>query len=313
MASIYTPDGTKVPLEVLRTLLIFLLARLSSDPRAAAFVAPVKALRADWNPVAAKELELEEAVVLAMATVVAADRGLDGVSGLVKIGIHKGKKVDVTLPRHKLFFGTDSPSVFERQRLSPQLIAMQSWPDFLAKSEDQDLVALVPTVTAAIKVGKAAEKALAVAVAARDAFRLGGERNKIFDRFNSLCATTYGALKALVHDHPELGLVSGYAESFFHRGPAARPEAPTTLEGAIAEVKDLEAQLATAKALRDDLQGQATAHADKVKTAEAALLEAADAKKKFDDAELAAKAAVEAANKLDPAPGGKSKKTAKKK
>jgi len=308
MASIYTPDGSKVPLEVLRTLLIFLLARLSSDPRAAAFVAAVKALRVDWNPVAAKELELEEAVVIAMAMVVAADRGLDGVSGFVKIGIHKGKKVDVTLPRHKLFFGTDSPSVFERKRLSAQMIAMQNWPDFLAKSEDPDLVALVPPVVAAIKVGEVAEKALTDAVAARAAFQLGGERNKIFDRFNSVCATTYGALKALVHDHPELGLVSGYAESFFHRGPAARPEEPTTLDDAIAEVKSLEAQLVTAKELRDDLQGLATAHADQLKTAEEALLVAAAAKKKSDEAELAAKNAVEAAKKLDPTPGGKSKK-----
>ena len=311
MASIYTPDGTKIPLEVLRALLIFLLARVSSDSNATAHAAPVKALRAELNTVAAKELVLEEAVTLAQAKVVAGDRGLDGASGLVKIAIHKGKKVDVTLPRHKLFFGSDSPSVFEKQSLSPQLTAMQSWPDFLAKSEDPDLVALVPTVTEALKVGQAAENALAEAVAARDVFRLGGERAKIFDKFNSLCATTYGALKALVHDHPELSLVSGYAESFFHRGPAARPEAETTLEGANDAVKSLEAQLAKARELRDALQGEAMAHEDRVKIADAARLSAAEAQKKADEAALAAKAAQEAADKLDPTPGGKPKKKKK--
>jgi hypothetical protein len=311
MASIYTPDGTKVPLEILRALLIFFLARVSSDPHAAAFVAPIKALRADLNPVAAKEQALEEEIILAQALVVAGDRGLDGASGLVKTAIHKGKKVDVSLPRHKLFFGNDSPSVFEKQSLSPQLTAMGSWPDFLAKSGDPDLVALVPLVTAAIKAGQIAEKALADAVAALDVFRLGGERTRIFEKFNSLCATTYGALKALVHDHPELGLVSGYSESFFHRGPAARPATPATLDDAIAEVKALEAQLVKAMELRDGLQATATAHANQVKLAETAALQAADAQKAADEAALAAKAAQEAADELDPTPGGKSKKKKK--
>ncbi len=307
MASLYTPDGTKVPLDVLRMLLIFLLARVSSDPHAAAFVAPVKALRTDLNLVAANEQALEEAILLAQALVVVGDRGLDAASVLVKTAIHKGKKVDVTLPRHLLFFGNDSPSTFEKQSLSPQLTAMASWPEFLAKSGDADLVMLVPIVTAAITAGQIAEKTLADALTARDVFRFGGERTKIFDQFNSLCATTYGALKALVHDHPELGLVSGYAESFFQRGPSARPAAPRTLDDAIDEVKTLEEQLEKAKELRDALQREATAHANQVKLAEIAALEAADAKKKAEEAALAAKAAQEAADKLDPTPGGKAK------
>ena len=312
MASIYTPDGTKVPLEVLRNLITFLLARVTSDPHGAPFVAPVKALRNDWNPVAAKELGFEEAITIAEAGVTAADRGLDGASGLVKIAIHKGKKPDLTLPLHKLYFGANSPSVFEKPKLSVQLLAMKTWPSLLAKASEPELVALVPTVTAAVKAGIAAEAALADAIAARDAFRLGGERKKIFDKWNSLCATTYGALKALVHDHPELGLVSGYAESFFQRGPATLAEALMTLEAANAEVKSLQAQLTTATKQRDDLQSKETAHAEQLKTAEVALQEAADLKKKSDDAALSAQAAVQAAKDLEPAPAGKSKKTRKK-
>jgi hypothetical protein len=312
MASIYTPDGTKVSLEVLRNLITFLLARVSSDPHAAPFVAPVKALRNDWNPVAAKELDLEEAITIAQAGATAADRGLDGASGLVKLAIHKGKKPDLTLPLHKLYFGTDSPSVFEKPKLSAQLIAMKTWPALLASAAEPGLVALVATVVSAVNAGTAAEKTLADAVAARDAFRLGGERKKIFDKFNSLCAKTYGALKALVHDHPELGLVSGYAESFFQRGPAARADAPVTLADANVAVKSLTEQLATATAQRDDLQAKETAHAEQLKNAEAARLEADIAKKLSDEAELSAQAAVEAANKLDPTPAGKSKNKKKK-
>ncbi len=312
MASIYTPDGTKVPLELLRNLITFLLARVTSDPHAASFLAPVKALRSDWNPVAAKELELEEAITIAQAGATAADRGLDGASGLLKIAIHKGRKPDLTLPLHKLYFGTESPSVFERPRLSTQLTAMKTWPALLAKAEQPELVGLVATVVAAVDAGIAAEKTLADAVAARDAFRLGGERKKIFDKFNSLCAKIYGALKALVHDHPELGLVSGYAESFFQRGPATQAVAPVTLEEADAEVKSLQEQLAASTKQRDDLQSKETAHAEQLKTAEAALLEAAALKKKSDEAELSAQAAVQAAKELDPKAAGKSKKTKKK-
>jgi hypothetical protein len=312
MASIYTPDGTKVPLEVLRNLITFLLARVTSDPHAAPFVAPVKALRNDWNPVAAKELSLEEAITIAEAGVTAADRLLDGASGLVKIAIHKGKKPDVTLPLHKLYFGPSTPSMFEKPKLAAQLLAMKTWPSMLAKASEPELVGLVATVTAAVKAGIAAEAALADAIAARDAFRLGGERKKIFDKWNSLCATTYGALKALVHDHPELGLVSGYPESFFQRGPATVTEAPITLEAANAEVKSLQAQLTIATKQRDDLQSKETAHAEQLKTAEAALQEAADLKKKSDDAALKAQAAVKTAEALAPTPAGKSKKTKKK-
>lgn len=189
---------------------------------------------------------------------------------------------------------------------------MKTWPALLASAAEPELVALVATVTSAVNAGIAAEKVLADAEAARDAFRLGGERKKIFDKFNSLCAKTYGALKALVHDHPELGLVSGYAESFFQRGPAARAEAPVTLEDAITEVKSLEEQLKAATAQRDDLQAKETAHAAQLKNAEAAVLEAAALKKKSDEAELSAQAAVQAANELDPTPAGKSKKNKKK-
>jgi hypothetical protein len=308
MASIYTPDGTKVSLEVLRTLITFLLARLTSEPNAAAFVAPVKALRNDWNPVAAKEMDLEETITIAQAGAVFADRQIDAASGLVKNAIHKGKKPDLSLSLHKLYFGSDSPSVFEKPTLAAQLAAMQPWPALLASSAQPELNALVAPVTAAVKAGDAAAKALADANTARDAFRLGGERKKIFDRFNSVCATTHGALKALVHDHPELGLGSGYAESFFHRAPAARAQAPLTLDDANIEVKSLEKKLEEAKKQRDDLQDKETAHTAQLEIAEAALLEAQAAKKKSDDAEQAAKAALEEAQKLNPKPKGKLKK-----
>ncbi|MFS8065692.1 MAG: hypothetical protein ACMG6S_04890 [Byssovorax sp.] len=308
MASIYTPDGTKVSLEVLRTLITFLLARLTSEPNAAAFVAPVKALRNDWNPVAAKEMDLEETITIAQAGAVAADRRLNAASALVKNAIHKGKKPDLSLPLHKLYFGSDSPSVFEKPTLAAQLAAMQAWPALLTSAAQPELNALVASVTAAVKEGDVAAKALADANTARDAFRLGGERKKIFDRFNSACATTYGALKALVHDHPELGLASGYAESFFHRAPAARAQPLLTLDEANIEVKSLEKQLEEAKEQRDDLQGKEAAHAAQMKRVEAALLEAQEAKKRSDDADQAAKAAQEEAQKLSPKPKGKPKK-----
>lgn len=256
----------------------------------------------------AKEMELEEAITIAQAGAVSADRRLDAASALVKTAIHKGKKPDLSLSLHKLYFGSDSPSVFEKPQLAAQLAAMQAWPALLASSAQPELSALVAPVTAAVKAGDAAARALADANTARDAFRLGGERKRIFDRFNSVCATTHGALKALVHDHPELGLDSGYAESFFHRAPASRAPAPVTLDEATIAVQSLEKQLEAAKKQRDDLQEKEAAHAVQLKRAEAALLEAREAKKKFDDADLAAKAALEEAQKMAPRPKGKPRK-----
>jgi hypothetical protein len=81
-----------------------------------------------------------------------------------------------------------------------------------------------------------------------------------------------------------------------------------TLEEATLAVKSLEEQLEAAKTQRDDLQTKEAAHAAQVKNAEAALLEAQAAKKKADDADLAARAAVEAAKKLSPKPAGKPRK-----
>ena len=78
-----------------------------------------------------------------------------------------------------------------------------------------------------------------------------------------------------------------------------------------AEVKSLQDQLATATKQRDDLQGKETAHATQLKNAEAAVLEAAALKKKSDEAEQAAQAALQAAKALEPTPAGKSKKSKK--
>lgn len=300
MASIYTPDSGKVSLDDLRTLIVFLFARVSSDPLAAAFVAPVKALRGEWSLVAAKEIEVDEAVTVAQAGAVAADTQLNRASGQVKNAIHKGKKPDLGLPLHKLYFGSASPSVFERPTLAAQLDSMRAWPSLLSTAAQPELTALVTPVTDAVKVGDDAEKTVAAAVATRNNFRLGGERKKIFDQFNSLCATTHGALKALVHDHPELNLDGSYPESFFHRAPTSRGQAALTLDEANSTVQSLEEQLAAAKTQRDELQSQADAHAEQLKTAEGALVAAQAAKKKADDAEQAALAALAAAEKLAP-------------
>lgn len=227
MASLYTPDSAKGPLETLRTLIAFLLARVTSEPHAAAFVAPVQALRADFRLVAAKEVDLHEAVTIAQAGAVTADGQLNAASAQVKNAIHKGKKPDLGLPLHKLYYGSASPSVFERPTLAAQLAAMRPWPSLLSTAAQPELQALVTPVSDAVNLGDVAEKALLDAGTARDAFRLGGERKTIFDKFNALCATTHGALKALVHEHPELGLDSDYPASFFHRGPVPRNAAPS--------------------------------------------------------------------------------------
>jgi len=283
-----------VSLDVLRANWRFALARIKSDPNAAAYVADFTAFGPTWVAVDQKELAYEDAVAAADATVVAADEAIDALVDKVSVAIFAGKKVAASPALAQLYFGSQTPSKFKRPVLGTELQNVQGWPALLAAAPQPALQALAVPVTAAVNAGNAAAKAFSDALVARDGFRLGGgDRQKAFDAFNSLCARAYGGLKAFAHDHPDLDLPSTYAESFF-KGSAGVTHGKTVAQTAAAAAS-AQAKAAKAQAKHDAALKAAAAKEAALKdkqTKVAAAKAAAAAAKTAAAAARAAKAAA---------------------
>jgi len=281
-------------LDVLRAHWRFALARIKSDPNAAAYVADFTAFGSTWAAVDQKELGFEDAVAAADATVVAADAAIDALVDKVAAAIFGGKKVAANPALAQLFFGSLTPSKFKRPILGTELQSVQGWPAKLAAAALPALQALAAPVTAAVGAGNAAAKAFSDALVARDGFRLGGDRQRAFDAFNSLCARAYGGLKAFAHDHPELELPPTYAESFF-KGSAGPTHGTTVAEtaaaAAAAQAKATKAQAKHDAALKAAAAKEA-ALKDKQARVAAAKAAAAAAKTAAAAARVAAAAAA---------------------
>ena len=282
MAGILTLKSTN-SLDVLRAHWRFALARLKSDTNAAPYVADFTAFGPQWSAADQKEAILDDAVTDADAAAVAANAVLDALVDRLTIAIHPGKKVNVTLPLHKLYFGSLTPSQFKRPILGAKLQKQQGWPALLAQATQPALQALAAPVTAAVTVGNAAAKALDDAITLRGSFRLGGARAKAFDAFNAICAKAYGGLKAFAHAHPELGLTPSYGASFFMGSVGGTHGGVTLAKTATASTH------AAAKAAK----AQAT-HDVAVKAAAAKTVAAQDRQHKLDAAKVAAKVAKDA-------------------
>jgi hypothetical protein len=287
-----------VSLDVLRAHWRFALARLKSDPNAAAYVADFTAFGPTWVAVDQQELAYEDAVAAADAAVVAADEAIDALVDKVTVAISGGKKVVAGSPLLALYFGSLTPSVFKRPILGTELQNVQSWPALLAKATQPALQALGAPITAAVAAGNAAAKAFNDALAARGSFRVGGDRQKAFDAFNSLCAKAYGGLKAFSHDHPDLALPSTYAESFF-KGSAGATHGKTVAETAAAAAS-AQAKAAKAQAKHDAALKAAAAREAALKDKQAKADAAKAAAQAAKTAAAAARAAKAAAKKKLP-------------
>lgn len=290
-------------LATLRDHWFFLLVRIMNEPLAAALVAPLQAFGPQLDAVMKKEQDLEDDMTKADAAAVAVDRVLDGLSDQVSVVIHGGKKVDTSLPQHKLYYGKKTPARAIVPVLGSQLKMMIAWPQELDQSTVPALKVLAPPVKQAVADGVDAEKVIADAATANRKFRLDGERRQLFDAYNSLAATTYGALKAIVHDHPELALGLDWADSFFRRRQRSR--APSTVAQADALWKSAQKAADAAKKVLDDLV-QAEKDAEQAEADEAAAQAELDAAKKESDEAAAKQKAAE--DKLKEAQKKKPKK-----
>jgi hypothetical protein len=298
MAGISTADDQNESLDTLRSRYRYAHARLKSDPNGAPYVADFAAFGAEWALASQKEADKEDAIIDAEAAAVSADAALDRLVRRVSSAIFGGKKVNASLPLATVYFGGSAPSDFMRPVLGKQLSGMSTWPALLSQATQPSLRALAPEASV-VPVADAAAKALSTAIADRDLFRDGGERKRLFDHFNALCAKAYGGLKALEHSHPELELPPGYAESFFMQGPSPSAQ-PTTVAAADALIKRLEQKLGKATMVKAALVQKDSARKAEALAHEQALSNKARAKQLKDEAEKALRDADEAAKKTKP-------------
>lgn len=179
--------------------------------------------------------------------------------------------------------------------MAPHRRDLCSWPALLAKATQPALLALAPAVAAGVTAADGAAADVKAAQIASDKFQLDGALKQLFDACNALAATTFGGLKAIVHDHPELKLGGDWADSFFLH--ESRPQGATTVKQAKADVIRIAGELAVAQQRLTELEEkQKTAEGDALVEAEAQQVVAA-AKKETAAAKQREKEAIEAAKK----------------
>lgn len=283
----------------LRNHWIFLLVRLQSEPLAAPFVPPVLALGDKIDDVARMGTKLADACLRARAAAITADNLINRLSDRVSAAIHEGKKADLGLPLHQLYFGSLAPSQAKKGILGPQLLLMAPWPTLLAKAAQPALLALAAEVKNGLDLALAAEVALQAAESEYAKFLLDGEVKQLFNAYNALAASTFGGLRAIAHDQTELKLDAGWAESFFLH--ETRNPGVTTVPQARNAVKKLTEDLAAAQAQLAELEAEVEADREAALHAanaeanlKAAQRETAAARQKEKEATEAAKKASKA-------------------
>jgi hypothetical protein len=285
-----TPD---LSLDILRTHLRFATARLKSDANAASYVAGFTAFLPQWTTADQLEMANEDAVTDALAAAVAADAQLDALVDAVNLAINGAKRPSSSNPQQKLYFGSTAPSKFKQPILGSELKDVEQWPALLGQSTVPALKALAAQATTAVQNGNAAATAVSAAIATREGWNNGGQRQALFAAFNGLCATAFGGLKAFALANPNLNLATNYAETFFqHTAPSPYG---TTVTEAAAALASAQKKVTIVQKHHDTLAAKEATRASEItaKTkAKAALVTAKAATKAAKTAEKAAEAAA---------------------
>ena len=287
----------------LRNHWIFLLVCLQSEPLANPFVLPVLALGEQIDDVTRMGTKLTDACLRARAAAITADNLINRLSDRVSAAIHDGKKPDLGLPLHQLYFGSLAPSEAKRGILGPQILLMTPWPALLAKATQPALLALAVEVKNGLDLAMAAEAALQAAESDYAKFLLDGELKQLFNAYNALAASTFGGLRAIAHDQPELKLDASWAESFYLH--ETRNPGVTTVVQATNAVKKLTGELAAAQAQLAELEAEEAANQEATLHALSAEAKLKAAQKETAAARQKEKEALEEAKKANKAKKGK--------
>jgi hypothetical protein len=207
MAGIMTILNTATT-EANEDLFLVLSSRIKRNPHTTAFIPDVEAFRAKIDAVRAEERGLLEAESLAAAGVQFADQELDTSVDFVSDNTERK-----SLLRSRLF-GDLRPSELKKPTLGDQLQAMTAWPEVLAKSEKDVLVAHAPVVAQRVEAGLAAASEKKTASDNLANFRAVGARRKLNEEHNAFRKSLYGKLGEIQHAKK---LPAGWAESFFQQ------------------------------------------------------------------------------------------------
>lgn len=298
-----TLDPERESTLTLREFWFITLARLISEqPHTAAQVVAYTKFGSTLSGCMETETKLRDAMVLADAVAVGCDNVLNRLLRQVATAIHGGKQPDISLPKHQLYFGNQTPEEAARPILASQLDLMIEWPKLLAKETLPVFLDLVAPITDAVDKAVIARQAVKDTRLNNAKFRLDGERTDVFEQYNALASATYGELGAFAHDHPELALPADWASSCFRHvsrdpGPQTVAEVDELLEKLEKEKQKLEAKRAVLAAKEAELE-QAQTEAELAETElEQADQEEDAAKKKKKAAEAKLKAAKKKAKK----------------
>jgi hypothetical protein len=277
---------------------------VAEGPRTAALLPRYQVYGGKLDNVIAREQAIRDAQELAAAKAITADTELNRLGRRLKIAIHGGNQVDITNPRHILYFGNKTVAEALRGILGPQLDMSVYWVEkLLPKESETAFVDLLKPMIAGVDAGQEAKTAVADAQADNAKFRLDGARRQAFDEYNAMAAETFGDLVAYALAHPEWELPSDWPGSFYIH--TTRDPGPQTVEDVDKILNPLMVQVKALETLRADLAQHA------IEQAQAEVF-AATAEAEHETAKAAEKAArkatKEAADKAEAA-----KKAAKKK
>jgi hypothetical protein len=250
---------------------IFSGSLLKANPLTTALAGPFDSLLGLCTKAISRELELTLASALSAARATQADTGLNSWVDLLHRTLLALTHDERDTPLYQSFFGNQKPSVVKRPVLGEQLTLMHEWMGLLERSTVPQLVALKPSLEAALKEGDAAQKAQQSAAADEQHFFELGDCKSLLDQANALRKLTYGKLAELLHAKPEANLPSDFAELFFLRESRWTPQTKARLEKAIART---EQQLARQRQQLADLQAREQLTESARKKAEAAAVRA---------------------------------------
>jgi hypothetical protein len=275
------------PTIALLTLLIevrYTISRLIASGLLAPYLARFQALRAEWDAVQQREVQLIEALSDALAAVDIADDHLDDFARRFQQVLLSLTGNNRTVSQYTHYFKKPLSDLI-RPTLSGQLATMAGWIDSLEEpTTHQKLKDMLPELQTLVQAGKDAEKARDKVKLQIKQFRDIGDRKLLLDHVNGERKELHAALTKLAIS--DTSLPPDLAAGYFKVADSGEEEPEETIDSLTLEIKHMEDALQQKRDRLAELEKAAETEAQRAedkakKQAALAALEAEiEAKKK---------------------------------